>query len=167
MVIQQSYGGIEGDSASAAELCALLSALAGIPISQSLAITGSINQLGEIQPIGGVNEKIEGFFDTCKAAGLTGHQGVLIPRRNVNNLMLRSDVVEAVSKGQFRIYAIDHINEAIELLTGLPAGARSGNGAFEDGTVNANVEARLRDFAYALRDFMRPSDIDQANNAED
>ena len=167
LVFEQSYGGIEGDSASAAELCALLSALAGIPISQSLAITGSINQLGEIQPIGGVNEKIEGFFDTCKAAGLTGHQGVLIPRRNVNNLMLRSDVVEAVSKGQFRIYAIDHINEAIELLTGLPAGTRSGNGAFEDGTVNANVEARLRDFAYALRDFMRPSDIDQANTAED
>ena len=167
LVFEQSYGGIEGDSASAAELCALLSALAGIPISQSLAITGSINQLGEIQPIGGVNEKIEGFFDTCKAAGLTGHQGVLIPRRNVNNLMLRSDVVEAVSKGQFRIYAIDHINEAIELLTGLPAGTRSGNGAFEDGTVNANVEARLRDFAYALRDFMRPLDIDQANNAED
>jgi lon-related putative ATP-dependent protease len=161
LVFEQSYGGIEGDSASAAELCALLSALAGIPISQSLAITGSINQMGEIQPIGGVNEKIEGFFDTCKAAGLTGQQGVLIPRRNASNLMLRSDVIEAVSKGQFRVYAIAHIDEAMELLTGLAAGTRSGNGAFEDGSINANVETRLRDFAHALRDFMKPSDMDQ------
>lgn len=161
LVFEQSYGGVEGDSASAAELCALLSALAGIPISQSLAITGSINQLGEIQPIGGVNEKIEGFFDTCKAAGLTGQQGVLIPRRNARNLMLRRDVIEAVSKGQFRVYAIAHIDEAMELLTGLAAGTRSGNGAFEDGSINANVETRLRDFAHALRDFMKPSDMDQ------
>ncbi|MDO8986221.1 Lon protease family protein [Cypionkella sp.] len=161
LVFEQSYGGIEGDSASVAELCALLSALAGIPISQSLAITGSINQMGEVQPIGGVNEKIEGFFDTCKAAGLTGQQGVLIPRRNVRNLMLRHDVIEAVSKGQFRIYAIAHVDEAMELLTGLAAGKRSGNGDFEDGSVNANVETRLRDFAYALRDFMRPLDMDQ------
>lgn len=160
LVFEQSYGGVEGDSASAAELCALLSALAGIPISQSLAITGSINQMGEIQPIGGVNEKIEGFFDTCKTAGLTGQQGVLIPRKNVRNLMLRSDVIEAVSKGQFRIYAIAHIDEAMELLTGLAAGTRSGNGAFEDGSVNANVEMRLRDFAHALRDFTRPSALD-------
>ncbi|WP_431299862.1 Lon protease family protein [Tabrizicola sp. BL-A-41-H6] len=158
LVFEQSYGGVEGDSASAAELCALLSALAGIPISQSLAITGSINQMGEVQPIGGVNEKIEGFFDTCNAAGLTGQQGVLIPRRNVRNLMLRADVIEAVAQGRFRIYAISHIDEAIELLTGLPAGIRSGDGAFEDGSVNANVEARLRDFANALRDFMKPPD---------
>lgn len=161
LVFEQSYGGIEGDSASVAELCALLSALAGIPTSQSLAITGSINQMGEVQPIGGVNEKIEGFFDTCKAAGLTGQQGVLIPRRNVRNLMLRHDVIEAVSKGQLRIYAIAHVDEAMELLTGLAAGKRSGNGDFEDGSVNANVETRLRDFAYALRDFMRPLDMDQ------
>ncbi len=155
---EQSYGEVEGDSASAAELCALLSALAGIPISQSLAITGSINQMGEVQPIGGVNEKIEGFFDTCSKGGLTGQQGVLIPRRNVRNLMLRADVIEAVAQGRFRIYAISHIDEAMEVLTGLPAGARSGNGAFEDGSVNANVETRLRDFANALRDFMKPSD---------
>lgn len=161
LVFEQSYGGVEGDSASAAELCALLSALAGIPISQSLAITGSINQMGEIQPIGGVNEKIEGFFDTCKAAGLSGQQGVLIPRRNVRNLMLRPEVIEAVSKGQFRIYAISHIDEAMELLTGLAAGTRSGDGAFEDGSVNANVEMRLRDFAHALRDFIKPPDMDQ------
>lgn len=161
LVFEQSYGGVEGDSASAAELCALLSALAGIPISQSLAITGSINQMGEVQPIGGVNEKIEGFFDTCKAAGLTGQQGVLIPRRNVRNLMLRGDVIEAVSKGQFRIYAIAHVDEAMELLTGLPAGTRSGNGAFDDGSVNANVETRLMDFAHTLQDFMKPTDMDQ------
>lgn len=161
LVFEQSYGGVDGDSASAAELCALLSALAGIPISQSLAITGSINQMGEVQPIGGVNEKIEGFFDTCKMAGLTGQQGVLIPRRNVGNLMLRGDVIEAVAKGRFRIYAIGHVDEAMELLTGLTAGKRSGNGAFEDGSVNANVEMRLRDFAHAVRDFMRPPDMDQ------
>lgn len=159
LVFEQSYGGVEGDSASAAELCALLSALAGLPISQSLAITGSINQMGEVQPIGGVNEKIEGFFDTCSAAGLTGQQGVLIPRRNVRNLMLRADVIEAVAQGRFRIYAISHIDEAMELLTGLPAGTRSGEGAFEDGSVNANVETRLRDFANDLRDFMKPPDM--------
>ncbi|MDM7931476.1 Lon protease family protein [Tabrizicola sp.] len=161
LVFEQSYGAVEGDSASVAELCALLSALAGIPISQSLAITGSINQMGEVQPIGGVNEKIEGFFDTCKAAGLSGQQGVLIPRRNVRNLMLRRDVIDAVSKGQFRIYAIAHVDEAMELLTGLAAGTRRGNGAFEDGSVNANVEMRLRDFAHALRDFMKPPGMDQ------
>jgi lon-related putative ATP-dependent protease len=167
LVFEQSYGGVEGDSASAAELCALLSALAGIPISQSLAMTGSVNQMGEVQPIGGVNEKIEGFFDTCKAAGLTGQQGVLIPRRNVRNLMLRGDVIEAVSKGQFRIYAIGHVDEAMELLTGLAAGTRSGNGAFEDGSVNANVEMRLRDFAHDLRDFMKPPDMDQMIDSEE
>lgn len=159
LVFEQSYGGVEGESASAAELCALLSALAGIPISQSLAITGSINQMGEVQPIGGVNEKIEGFFDTCNAAGLTGQQGVLIPRRNVRNLMLRADVIDAVANGRFRIYAISHIDEAMELLTGLPAGTRSGDGAFKDGSVNANVEMRLRDFANDLRDFIKPPDM--------
>ena len=159
LVFEQSYGEVEGDSASAAELCALLSALAGLPISQSLAITGSVNQMGEVQPIGGVNEKIEGFFDTCSAAGLTGQQGVLIPRRNVRNLMLRADVIEAVAQGRFRIYAISHIDEAMELLTGLPAGTRSGEGAFEDGSVNANIETRLRDFANDLRDFMKPPDM--------
>lgn len=167
LVFEQTYGGVEGDSASAAELCALLSALADIPISQSLAITGSINQMGEIQPIGGVNEKIEGFFDTCRAAGLTGQQGVLVPRRNVRNLMLRGDVIEAVAKGRFRIYAISHVDEAMELLTGLAAGKRGGNGMFEDGSVNANVEMRLRDFANALQDFMRPLGVDQGAVSDD
>jgi predicted ATP-dependent protease len=156
LVFEQTYSGVEGDSASVAELCALLSALSGIPISQSYAVTGSINQMGEVQPIGGVNEKIEGYFDCCRTAGLTGQQGVLIPRRNVRNLMLRADVIEAVAKGQFRIHAISHIDEAIEVLTGLPAGQRTGTGAFEDGTVNANVETRLTEYAHALRDFWKP-----------
>ena len=166
LVFEQTYGGVEGDSASAAELCALLSALAGIPISQSLAITGSINQMGEVQPIGGVNEKIEGFFDTCNSTGLTGQQGVLIPRRNLRNLMLRADVIEAVAKGQFRIYAISHIDEAMELLTGLSAGIRTGNGAFEDGSVNGNVEMRLRDFALTLQEFTKPPDLPPSTYAD-
>lgn len=163
LVFEQTYGGVEGDSASVAELCALLSALAGMPISQSFAVTGSINQMGEVQPIGGVNEKIEGFFDICKAAGLTGQQGVLIPRRNVRNLMLRPDVIEAVDAGRFRIYAIGHVDEAIEVLTGMPAGTRTSTGEFEAGSVNANVETRLVDFAHALRDFMKPSGAEEAS----
>lgn len=156
LVFEQSYGGIEGDSASVAELCALLSALAELPISQSYAVTGSVNQMGEVQPVGGINEKIEGFFDACRAQGLTGRQGVLIPRRNIDNLMLRPDVVEAVAQGQFRIHAISHVDEAIEILTGIPAGGRGMNGDFEDGSVNANVEVRLLDFAEARRDFAHP-----------
>ncbi|WP_114967299.1 Lon protease family protein [Alkalilacustris brevis] len=153
LVFEQSYGGVDGDSASVAELCALLSALAGVPLSQSLAVTGSVNQQGEVQPVGGVNEKIEGFFDVCKAQGLTGRQGVLLPRRNAANLMLREDVVEAVRAGKFAIHAISSVDQAIELLTGLPAGRRAANGQFPDGSVNANVEARLEDFALARRDF--------------
>ncbi|MCH8466966.1 MAG: AAA family ATPase [Roseinatronobacter sp.] len=153
VVFEQSYGGIEGDSASVAELCALLSALAGVPLSQSLAITGSINQQGEIQPVGGINEKIEGFFETCSMQGLTGRQGVLIPKRNLDNLMLRSEVVEAVAEGRFHVYAINHIDEALELMTGLPAGKRTISGEFPAGSVNANVEMRLLDFAEARRYF--------------
>ncbi|MCC5986851.1 MAG: AAA family ATPase [Pararhodobacter sp.] len=159
LVFEQSYGGVDGDSASVAELCALISALAGVPLSQSMAVTGSVNQLGEVQPVGGVNEKIEGFFDACAGKGLTGRQGVILPRRNVDNLMLRRDVVAAVEEGRFHIHAIEHVDQALELLTGLPAGQRGLNGAFEDGTVNANVEARLLDFAEARRDFGRGGDI--------
>ena len=155
---EQSYGGVEGDSASVAELCALLSALAGVPLSQSFAVTGSINQQGEVQPVGGVNEKIEGFFDACSAQGLTGRQGVLIPRRNVDTLMLRADVIEAVADGLFHIHAIDHVDQAMELLTGLPAGKRGMNGDFAPGSVNGNVEVRLMDFAEARRDFGRGTD---------
>ncbi len=157
LVFEQSYGGVEGDSASVAELCALLSALAGVPLSQSLAVTGSVNQQGEVQPVGGVNEKIEGFFETCAAQGLTGRQGVLIPRRNIDNLMLRPEVVEAVAEGRFHVHAISHVDQALELLTGLPAGQRGLNGEFPAGSVNANVEMRLMDFAEARRDFGRAS----------
>jgi predicted ATP-dependent protease len=155
LVFEQSYGGVDGDSASVAELCALISALAGVPLSQSLAVTGSVNQMGEVQPVGGVNQKIEGFFDACKADGLTGRQGVLIPRRNAANLMLRRDVIEAVEAGKFEIHAIATVDEAIELLTGLPAGRRRAGGEFPDGSVNANVEARLMDFVAARQEFLR------------
>ena len=122
LVFEQSYGQVEGDSASVGELCALLSALADVPIKQSLAVTGSVNQLGQVQPIGGVNEKIEGFFDVCQARGLTGEQGVLIPASNVKHLMLREDVVKAAEAGQFHIWPIETVDQALSLLTGLPAG---------------------------------------------
>jgi len=158
LVFEQTYGGVEGDSASVAELCALLSALANMPSSQSIAVTGSINQMGEVQPVGAVNEKIEGYFDTCRAVGLTGQQGVIVPRRNLRNLMLRADVVDAVAKGQFRVYAISHVDEAMEILTGMIAGRRTGTGAFEDGSVNANVERRLVDFANGQRDFVKSAE---------
>ena len=123
LVFEQNYGGVDGDSASSAELYALLSALAEVPLRQSLAVTGSVNQHGEVQAIGGVNEKIEGFFDICLARGLSGEQGVLIPAANVKHLMLRADVVDAVAAGSFHVYAVAHVDEGIVLLTGLPAGA--------------------------------------------
>ena len=149
LVFEQSYGRVEGDSASLAELCALMSALAEVPISQSYAVTGSVNQMGDVQPVGGINEKIEGFFRICAAKGLTGRQGVIIPRANLTNLMLRDDVVQAVAAGQFQIHAVSHVDEAIAQLTGLPAGRRSVNGEFETGSINANIEVRLLDFADA------------------
>jgi lon-related putative ATP-dependent protease len=143
LAFEQSYGMVEGDSASCAELCALLSALAGAPIRQSWAMTGSVNQHGEVQAIGGVNEKIEGFFDLCAARGLTGEQGCIIPAANVRHLMLRDDVVRAVSEGKFRVVAVDDVDQAMELLTGLEAGERGAGGRFAEGSLNARVEARL------------------------
>jgi predicted ATP-dependent protease len=143
LVFEQSYGPVEGDSASSAELYALLSALAAAPIQQSLAVTGSVNQHGQVQAIGGANEKIEGFFDLCQARGLTGKQGVLIPASNVKNLMLRQDVVEAVSAGRFHIYAVETIDQGIAILTGIPAGERDASGNFPEGSINQRVEARL------------------------
>jgi lon-related putative ATP-dependent protease len=156
LVFEQSYGGVEGDSASSAELYALLSALAGAPIKQSLAVTGSVNQHGQVQAIGGVNEKIEGFFDLCRARGLTGEQGVLIPAANVTHLMLREDVVAAVRERMFHIHPVRTIDEGIEILTGLPAGERDGAGAFPDGSVNQRVEARLRELAERRAAFGQP-----------
>jgi predicted ATP-dependent protease len=157
LVFEQSYGGIEGDSASSAELYALLSAVAGVPVRQSLAVTGSVNQHGRIQPIGGVNEKIEGFFDTCKDRGLTGDQGVLIPAANVNHLMLRRDVIQAVDEGDFHIYAVQDIDEGIEILTGVKAGEPDEEGAFPPESVNGKVHARLKAFAENQRRFGQAS----------
>ncbi len=151
LVFEQSYVGIEGDSASTAELLALLSALSEAPLRQDLAVTGSVNQNGEIQAIGGVNEKIEGFFDICKARGLTGSQGVVIPKSNTRNLMLRQDVIDACRSGQFAIYAVENIDEALHLFTGLPAGQRQLDGEFPFGSVNHLVEERLRTFAEVRR----------------
>jgi lon-related putative ATP-dependent protease len=153
LVFEQSYGEVDGDSASMAELCALLSALAGVPIRQSLAITGSVNQHGEVQPIGGVNEKIEGFFDICHARGLTGDQGVLIPTSNVQHLMLRQDIVDAAKAGEFHVYPMTTVDEALELLTGIPSGARDAEGKFPEGSINQRVEARLIELAERQRDY--------------
>jgi lon-related putative ATP-dependent protease len=155
LVFEQSYGGVDGDSASSAELYALLSALSEVPIKQSLAVTGSVNQQGEVQAIGGVNEKIEGFFDICRARGLTGEQGVLIPKSNVQHLMLREDVVEAVKNGKFSIYAVGSIDDGIEILTGVKAGERAVDGRFAAGTVNCMVEDKLRSFAERGRNFAK------------
>ena len=151
LVFEQSYTGVEGDSASSAELYALLSALSGVPIKQSVAVTGAVNQHGEIQAIGGINEKIEGFFDVCRGSGLTGEQGVLIPQSNVQHLMLRADVVAAVQAGQFHVWAVATIAEGIELLTGVPAGQRHFDGQFPEGSLNARIDRRLHAFASALR----------------
>lgn len=147
ITFEQSYMPIDGDSASVAELIALLSALADVPVDQSIAVTGSVNQRGEIQPIGGVNEKIEGFFRVCAELGLTGRQGVVIPRQNLHNLMLTDDVVAAVEQGRFHVWAIDTIEEGIELLTGLPAGERGADGRYTAGSLFDRVDSRIRRLA--------------------
>jgi len=153
LAFEQSYGEIEGDSASAAELIALISGIADVPIRQNIAITGSINQKGEIQPIGGVNEKIEGFFSVCKnrGEGLTGDQGVIIPQLNVPNLMLKKEVVDAVKEGKFRVYSVTTVNEALEILTGLPAGERSSTGTWPEGTINFLVDKRLKEMSKKMK----------------
>jgi predicted ATP-dependent protease len=153
LVFEQSYGLVEGDSASSTELYAILSALSNVPLTQSLAVTGSVNQKGEVQAIGGVNEKIEGFFQVCKAKGLTGHQGVLIPASNVEHLMLKEEVVDAVKAGSFHIYPVQTIDQGIELLTGQRAGTKHPDGAFEESTINSLVDKRLREMAEKLREF--------------
>jgi lon-related putative ATP-dependent protease len=158
IAFEQSYGGVDGDSASSTEVYAILSALSGLPLRQDIAVTGSLNQKGEIQPIGGVNEKIEGFFDVCKAKGLTGTQGVMIPHQNVQNLMLRPDVVEAAEEGRFRIYPVHTIDEGIEILTGIPAGAAKEDGCWEEGTVNSLVDLELERLARASKDFFEDKD---------
>lgn len=151
LVFEQSYGGVDGDSASSTELYALLSALAEVPIHQNLAVTGSVNQYGQVQAIGGVNEKIEGFFDVCCARGLTGEQGVLIPAANIRHLMLRPDVVDACAAGRFHVWPVETIEQGIELLTGVPAGATDDKGEFPPGSVFRKVAARLGSFARKAR----------------
>lgn len=146
IVFEQSYGGVDGDSASSTEYYCLISALTGIPIKQNIAVTGSINQFGEVQPIGGVNEKIEGFFDVCKHKGLSGDQGVVIPHTNVKNLMLREDILNAVDEGKFHIYAVDHVDDGIEVLTGIQAGVIDKNDKYPKGTVNAQVQKSLEEY---------------------
>jgi predicted ATP-dependent protease len=144
LCFEQSYEGIDGDSASSTELYAVLSSLSGFPVKQGIAVTGSVNQNGEIQAIGGINRKIEGFFDVCQLKGLTGEQGVLIPRANLKNLMLRRDVVEAVQGGKFHVYAVSSIDEGIEVLTGSPAGQRDGEGRYPASSINGLVEEQLK-----------------------
>lgn len=156
VTFEQLYDEVDGDSASSTELYALLSSLSGLPLKQNLAVTGSVNQHGEVQAIGGVTKKVEGFFDVCKAKGLTGDQGVIIPEANVRNLMLRDEVVDAVRQGKFHIYAVKTIDQGIELLTGVPAGKRLEDGSWEPGTVHCRVDKALREFAEGLQRFASP-----------
>lgn len=149
---EQSYEGVDGDSASSTELYALLSSLSGVPLKQGIAVTGSVNQNGQIQPIGGVNQKIEGFFDVCRAKGLSGGQGVMIPVQNVSNLMLRREIVEAVEKGQFHLYPVTTVDEGIEILTGVPAG-KAEDGKYPEGTINHKVACRLREYFEKAKEF--------------
>ncbi len=153
LAFEQSYEGVDGDSASSTELYAILSSLSGLPLQQNIAVTGSVNQKGEIQPIGGVNQKIEGMFDLCRLGGLTGDQGVMIPYQNLRNLMLREDVVEAIREGMFHIYAVKTISEGLEVLTGYPAGEPRVDGTYPDGTVNYLVAKRLLELNQSMRGY--------------
>ncbi len=153
LVFEQSYSGVDGDSASSAELYAILSSLSGLPVRQGIAVTGSVNQRGEVQAIGGVNEKVEGFYEVCKARGLTGEQGVIIPETNVRNLMLKEEVVEAVQNGRFNVWPVRTVDEGISILTGVDAGERGEDGSFRQGTVNHLADRRLRELAERMKTF--------------
>jgi lon-related putative ATP-dependent protease len=166
LVFEQSYDGVDGDSASSTELYALLSALSGTPIRQGIAVTGSVNQRGEVQAIGGVNQKVEGFFEVCKARGLTGEQGVMIPGSNVQNLMLKEEAVEAVGEGKFHIWPVATIDEGIEVLTGVEAGSRDEDGLFAENTVHGLVDRRLHELAERIRNFGRDISDDKEDGEE-
>jgi ATP-dependent Lon protease len=155
LCFEQSYGGVDGDSASSAELFAILSGIGNLPLRQDIAVTGSINQKGEIQPIGGVNEKIEGFFRVCKTRGLKGSEGVIIPAQNVADLMLDEEVVDAVARKKFHIYPILTVDEGVSILTGIPAGKVSKTGTYPAGTVNRIVQDSLLAMAERWRDFRK------------
>lgn len=167
LCFEQSYEGVDGDSASSTELYAILSSIASVPIRQEIAVTGSVNQKGEIQPIGGVNQKIEGFFEVCKAKGLTGSQGVLIPHTNIKNLMLMEEVVEAVQDGKFHIYAVKSVDEGIEILTGIPAGERKPDGSYPEGSINELVYKRLRQMAEKMRGFQGGPEDKKGENGKE
>ena len=166
LVFEQSYGQVDGDSASLAELCVLLSHLANVPLLQSLAVTGSVNQLGQVQAIGAVNEKVEGFFDICVARGLSGAQGVLIPQANVKHLMLRRDVVAAVRAGQFHVHAISHVDQAMSLLTGVPAGEAGAGGQYPPGSVNRRVAQRVAELGALRKAFAKPPEEKKKNRGK-
>ncbi len=166
LVFEQSYEEVEGDSASSTELYALLSRLAEVPLKQNIAVTGSVNQKGEVQAIGGVNEKIEGFFEVCRAKGLSGNQGVLIPEANVKHLALKEEVAEAVKEGKFHIYPVRSIAEGMEVLTGEKMGERRADGTYEPGTINDRVQKRLAELAQKLREFGRPEEKKERKNEE-
>ncbi|MFC2059275.1 S16 family serine protease, partial [Chloroflexota bacterium] len=164
LCFEQSYEGVDGDSASSTELYAVLSSLSEVPIGQNIAVTGSVNQKGEIQPIGGVNRKIEGFFEVCKARGLSGDQGVLIPFQNLRNLMLRDEVVDAVQKGKFHIYTVKTIDEGIEVLTGKDAGGRRDDGTYPEESINYLVDKRLKEMAEQLKGFQTAEKKNDGNH---
>lgn len=153
ITFEQSYSGVDGDSASSTELYALLSSLSGIPIDQGIAVTGSVNQNGEVQAIGGVNQKIEGFFKVCKGLGLTGRQGVMIPKTNIGDLALNSEVIDAVKEGVFHIWQVEHVDQGIEVITGMPAGVMDENGEYPEGTINFLVDQKLEDLARGIKEF--------------
>ena len=165
LAFEQSYGGVDGDSASSTEVYAILSSLSKLPLRQDIAVTGSLNQKGEIQPIGGVNEKIEGFYEVCKAKGLTGDQGVIIPHQNVQNLMLRKEVIDSVSEGKFHIYPVKTIDEGIEILTGIKAGKKQKDGTFPEETVNFLVDQELQRLAKSWKTFSAPSDTEKTKES--
>ena len=153
IAFEQSYSGVDGDSASSTEIYALLSSLAEVPIRQGIAVTGSVNQNGQVQAIGGVNHKIEGFFDCCRQIGLSGDQGVMIPASNVKDLMLRKDVVAAVQEGRFHVYAVGSIDQGVEILTGMPAGQKRADGSYPENTINGRVDRKLSQLARGLQQF--------------
>jgi predicted ATP-dependent protease len=167
LVFEQSYGGVDGDSASSTELYSILSALSELPIKQNLAVTGSVNQKGEVQAIGGVNEKIEGFYKTCKAKGLKGDEGVMIPRSNVQHLMLNEEVVEAVRQGRFHIYPVSTIDEGIEILTGVNAGQLKKDGSYDPSTVNYRVNKRLAEMTQRMATLIRSSRLEEETPASE
>jgi Lon-like ATP-dependent protease len=159
VAFEQSYGGVDGDSASSSEIYALLSAISGVPLQQGIAVTGSVDQKGTVQPVGGINHKIEGFFEVCRLKGLTGEQGVMIPEGNVGDLMLKDEVVEAVRKKRFHIWPVKTVEEGVELLAGVPAGDRRKDGTFPEGTLYAMVDRRLTEIAEMVRKYTPPRPV--------